>query len=116
MGSVHYHLFHTGNLPKAYVYQVEGIGEDIKCDAMDFTVVDDMRQVTDKQSFDMARKLLREEGLFCGGSSGSIIHAAIDVAKEIGSNKTIVATLCDSGTRYISKFFSDKWMKDHGFL
>jgi cystathionine beta-synthase len=116
MGSVHYHLFHTGNLPKAYVYQVEGIGEDIKCDAMDFTVVDDMRQVNDKQSFDMARRLLREEGLFCGGSSGSIIHAAIDVAKEIGANKTIVATLCDSGTRYISKFFSDKWMKENGSL
>lgn len=116
LGSVHYHLFHTGNLPTAYVYNVEGIGEDIMCEAMDFSVVDDMRQVNDKQSFDMARRLVREEGLFCGGSSGSIVHAAVDVAQEIGPDKIIVVTLCDSGTRYITKFLSDEWMKDHGFL
>ena len=116
LGSVHYHLFHTGSLPTAYVYKVEGIGEDIKCDAMDFSVVDDMRQVNDKQSFDMARRLVREEGLFCGGSSGSIVHAAVDVAQEIGPDKIIVVTLCDSGSRYISKFLSDEWMKQQGLL
>jgi cystathionine beta-synthase len=64
----------------------------------------------------MARRLVREEGLFCGGSSGSIVHAAVEVAKEIGPDKTIIVTLCDSGTRYITKFLSDAWMKDHGFL
>jgi len=116
LGSVHYNLFKTGRLPAAYVYSVEGIGEDIECRAMDFSVVDDMVQIDDWESFHVGRALVREEGLFCGGSSGSIVAAAIKVAKEIGPDKTIVVTLCDSGTRYISKYLSDKWMAANGFF
>ncbi|QNL19933.1 cysteine synthase family protein [Hyphobacterium sp. CCMP332] len=116
LGSVHYNLFKTGRLPAAYVYSVEGIGEDIECRAMDFSVVDDMVQIDDWESFHMGRALVREEGLFCGGSSGSIVAAAVKVAREMGPGKTIVVTLCDSGTRYISKYLSDKWMEDKGFF
>jgi cystathionine beta-synthase len=116
LGSVHYNLFKTGHLPAAYVYSVEGIGEDIECRAMDFSVVDDMVQIDDWESFHTGRALVREEGLFCGGSSGSIVAAAIEVAKQIGPDKTIVVTLCDSGTRYISKYLSDKWMEEKGFF
>jgi cystathionine beta-synthase len=116
VGSVYEGYFKTGKLTEPHVYKVEGIGEDMLCGAMDFKVVDDVRQVDDRQCFIAARRLAREEGIFAGGSAGAAVHVAVQLAKEVGKGKTIVVVLPDSGSSYISKFHSDEWMRDNGFM
>ncbi|BDG10350.1 cystathionine beta-synthase [Anaeromyxobacter paludicola] len=115
VGSVYHSMFKTGKLSQPHVYKVEGIGEDMMCGAMDLAVMDDVRQVDDRQAFTMARRLAREEGIFAGGSAGAAVHVAVQLAKELGKGKTIVVPLPDGGRAYISKFFSDEWMRDNGF-
>jgi cystathionine beta-synthase len=75
-----------------------------------------VRQVDDRQCFIAARRLAREEGIFAGGSAGAAVHVAVQLAKEVGKGKTIVVVLPDSGSSYISKFHSDEWMRDNGFM
>lgn len=97
-------------------YKVEGVGEDFWPATFDRDVVDRIVQVTDRQSFVMARRLAREEGILTGGSGGMAMHAAVEVALEADPESLIVVLLPDTGRNYLSKFFSDEWMRQNGYL
>jgi cystathionine beta-synthase len=98
-------------------YKIEGIGQDKLPGTLDLGLVDDYRTVSDKDSFAMARRLTREEGLFVGGSSGLIAHIAMQVAREVNDPDAYIVTfLCDTGERYLSKLYNDEWMRENQLL
>ncbi|MCP3783153.1 MULTISPECIES: cystathionine beta-synthase [Micromonospora] len=97
-------------------YLVEGVGEDFWPETYDRSVADEIVEVSDKQSFEMTRRLAREEGLLVGGSCGMAVVAALEVARKAGPDDVIVVLLPDSGKGYLSKIFNDQWMARYGFL
>ncbi|MBI3872646.1 MAG: pyridoxal-phosphate dependent enzyme [candidate division Zixibacteria bacterium] len=115
-GSIFYGWFKDRKIGEPKVYKVEGIGEDMLTQAMDFSVVDDMVRVNDRECFQMARRLTTEEGLFAGGSSGGAVSGALRYLSEHPDIRFPVTILPDSGSRYLSKIYSDEWMRDNGFL
>lgn len=118
IGSVLYELHRSGRMTKAEGYKVEGIGEDFLPGTMDLSIIDTVVQVDDRESLLMTRRLVREEGIFCGASSGSAVQGAVKYAREhhLGTGDVVVIILPDSGSRYLSKVFSDDWMRENGFL
>jgi cystathionine beta-synthase len=119
VGSILLETWQQGRIPddvKPAAYKVEGIGEDFLPSTLDLSVIDDVLRVGDKESFIWTRRLVKEEGIFCGGSSGSALAAAIRYASSLPPERLVVVILPDSGSRYLSKVFDDKWMRENGFL
>ncbi len=109
----------AGRIPpdaRAAPYKVEGFGEDFIPSTLDLTIIDDIVRVTDKESFLWTRRLVKDEGIFCGGSSGAAVSAAVRYARDLPADRLVVVLLPDSGSRYLSKIFDDKWMRENGFL
>lgn len=118
IGSIYYAYFKTGKIPKEgnCNYQLEGIGEDHLAQAMDFSVLDDVVQVQDKDAFAYAKLLARKEGILAGGSSGANVWSSVELAKKLKEPATIVTILPDSGVKYLSKIYNDEWMQEHNLL
>ena len=116
-GSVFRAIKATGVAPPGQPYKVEGIGGDKVPGTLDLSLIDEIRTVSDKDSFLMTRRLVREEGLFVGGSSGLATVVALDVARELDDPSAIVVVILPStGERYLSKVHSDEWMTENRFL
>ncbi|BCX04744.1 MAG: cystathionine beta-synthase [Candidatus Roseilinea sp.] len=120
-GSLLLDTWKQGKVPEHPVlktYKLEGIGEDFIPSTLDLSVCDLVVQVNDRESFLMARRIVREEGIFVGGSCGAAVAGALKAIPQLGltADHTVVVLLPDNGARYLTKFFDDNWMRENGFL
>jgi len=117
VGSLYYDYFHTGQLTEPHTYVLEGIGEDFLPSTMDFQYVDDVVRVNDRECFQMTRRLVREEGLYVGGSCGAAVAGALKYLRRVDREGLVACVLLpDSASKYLSKIFNDNWMRENGFL
>jgi cystathionine beta-synthase len=115
-GSIFKTFKETGKIVEATPYLVEGIGQEIVPPNVHIKYVDEVINVTDRDSFELSRKLGRLEGIFCGGSTGTNLAAALKVAQGLDENAIVVFIVCDTGEHYLSKHHSDEWLKEKRLL
>jgi cystathionine beta-synthase len=116
VGSIFAEMFRTGRKPPVQPYKTEGIGQTELPANVDFSVIDELYAVPDKNAFLLTRQLARSEGIFAGGSAGSALFAAFKAAEKLTENDVMVIVIPDSGTRYLSKIYNDNWMRENQFL
>ncbi len=106
----------TGEISEVKPHLIEGLGTDIIPPITDFQFVDKIVSISDIDSITMCKKLVMEEGIFCGASSGTAAFLALDIAKNLDENSVVVFIVCDIGERYLSKYHNDEWLKDMSVL
>ncbi len=116
LGSIFKHYKETGEIIKGTPYLVEGIGQDCLPANVHFQYIDKIYNISDKDSFTAARRLTREEGIFCGGSTGTIVHVTLEIAKDLSKDDVVVFIVCDTGERYLSKMHNIEWLKQNRML
>ncbi len=116
VGSVFHGYFYTGKRSQPAPYLLEGLGDEFIIGCADFSVIDEVVQVSDRDAFLTCRRLVRKEGILAGGSSGAALWAALKIAKEIDRPARILTVFPDSAFRYLSTIFNDEWMREKGFL
>jgi cystathionine beta-synthase len=115
-GSVYTEYFRSKTMVKPTPYLLEGLGDEFIIGCADFTVVDDMMQASDREAYGYARRLVREEGILAGGSSGAAVWAVLNLASTLPSPARIVTVFPDGASRYVSTMINDDWMRDKGLL
>jgi cystathionine beta-synthase len=115
-GSIFYDYFHHGKIIEPSRYVIEGLGDEFLIGCVEFSLIDDFYQVTDKEAFQMTRELANKEAILAGGSSGAAVWACLKLAREVEGPARIVTLIPDSANRYLSTIYNDDWLRKMGFF
>lgn len=116
LGSIFKTYKESGKIIKGTPYLVEGIGQDCLPENVHFQYIDKIINISDRESFAAARRLSKEEGIFCGGSTGTILHVTLEISKELSEDDVVVFIVCDTGERYLSKSHNIEWLRNNRML